>query len=185
MATMAEKRAKLEARLAAVEERLAALEGRRAPAPAVDVDPDRFWALAALQERLGGDPGAGAVVYTGAVTLPTGEHYVWQQGADVEALLGTDADALVPALAALGHRIRLLLLLAVLGGRRTVAELEGLEGFGTTGQLYHHLRQLTAAGWLQAAGRGRYAVPAERVVPLLLVLAAAGPAPPSNERSAP
>ena len=98
-------------------------------------------------------------------------------------MLDADPDDLARALAALGHRVRILLLQAVLGGRRTVAELEALETVGTTGQLYHHLRQLVAAGWLQTAGRGRYAVPGERVVPLLVVLAAAGPAPPPSERS--
>jgi hypothetical protein len=80
--------------------------------------------------------------------------------------------------------VRLVLVQAVLAGRRTVAELEALESLGTTGQLYHHLRQLVAAGWLQTAGRGRYAVPGDRVVPLLVVLAAVGPAPPPTERSA-
>jgi hypothetical protein len=43
----------------------------------------------------------------------------------------------------------------------------------TTGQLYHHLRQLVAAGWLRTSLRGRYAVPADRIVPLLALLAAA------------
>ncbi len=43
----------------------------------------------------------------------------------------------------------------------------------TTGQIYHHLRLLTAAGWLHTTGRGRYEVPGTRVVPLLVVLTAA------------
>jgi len=183
---MADERADVETRLAAIEERLAALEARRPASPPAPVpDAEELWVLAGLQERLGEDHGDGAVVYAGSVALPTGERYVWQWGAAVEHLLDADPDDLVPALAALAHRVRLRLLLAVLGGRRTVAELEALEGLGTTGQLYHHLRGLVAAGWLHAAGRGRYAVPAERVVPLLVVLAAAAPAPPSHERSAP
>ncbi len=53
-----------------------------------------------------------------------------------------------------------------------MAGLVGIDGFGTSGQLYHHLRQLVAAGWLRTAGRGRYEVPPARVVPLLVVLAA-------------
>jgi predicted transcriptional regulator len=52
------------------------------------------------------------------------------------------------------------------------AELTGLPGVGTTGQIYHHLRQLTSAGWLRTTSRGQYAVTPERVVPLLAVLAA-------------
>ena len=75
-------------------------------------------------------------------------------------------------LAALGHPVRLVVLHEVLRGCQTVAELSGIEGFGTSGQLYHHLRHLVAAGWLRSTGRGRYEVPAVRVIPLLVVLAA-------------
>jgi hypothetical protein len=180
---MTEEPAALDTRLAAIERRLAALEGRPAAAAPLPAG-DELWALRGLQERLGDEPGAGAVVYAGTVALPTGERYVWQMGAGVDGLLAADPDDVVPGLAALGHRVRLVLLQAVLSGRRTVAELEALEALGTTGQLYHHLRQLVAAGWLQHAGRGRYAVPAERVVPLLVVLSAVAP-PPIDERSAP
>lgn len=56
---------------------------------------------------------------------------------------------------------------------RTAADLSGLDGVGTTGQVYHHLRLLTGAGWLRATARGHYAVPPHRVLPLLAVLAAA------------
>lgn len=43
----------------------------------------------------------------------------------------------------------------------------------TSGQLYHHLRQLVSAGWLRATSRGSYAVPPDRVIPLLTILTAA------------
>ena len=39
--------------------------------------------------------------------------------------------------------------------------------------IYHHLRTLTAAGWLQSTGRGRYEVPVVRIVPLLVLILAA------------
>ena len=55
------------------------------------------------------------------------------------------------------------------------AELQELDEVGTTGQPYHHLKQLVAASWLQTAGRGRYAVLGNRVVPLLVLLAATHP----------
>lgn len=70
---------------------------------------------------------------------------------------------------------RLRLLREILGGLRTAAELAALDEAGTTGQIHHHLRQLTGAGWLHAAGRGRYEIPPVRVVPLLVVLTAARP----------
>ena len=44
---------------------------------------------------------------------------------------------------------------------------------GTSGQIYHHIRTLTAAGWLRSSGRGQVQVPSDRVVPLLVALATA------------
>lgn len=115
------------------------------------------------------------MLFTGAVRLPTQEQYEWQYGLLSEQLLDGDWSDAADSFAALGHAVRLRLLREILGGRRTAAELTELEGLGTTGQIYHHLRQLTAAGWLHTASRGRYEVPGARVVPLLVVLAAARP----------
>lgn len=117
----------------------------------------------------------GGVLYTGSVRLPTGESYEWQYGALTEALVDGDWADAAESFAALGHPVRLRLLREILGGLRTAAELAALDEAGTTGQIYHHLRQLTGAGWLHAAGRGRYEIPPVRVVPLLVVLTAARP----------
>lgn len=159
--------------MASVEERLTALEARvfGTPEPAAEAGPaPAFWALARLRELA---PSPGAVLYTGTVDLPAGEHYEWQLGTPVQALLDDDWSDLAPTLAALGHPMRLRLLREILGGRHAATELAAVEGLGTSGQLYHHLRQLTSAGWLRTGARGQYDVPAERVVPLLAILAAA------------
>lgn len=163
----------VEERLGRIEERLAALEGGR-PAPgAAEAPSGRFWALEGLAADAAALPG-GAVLYAGQVTLPTGEQFSWQRVHAAEEARGDrDDDAPIAAvLAALAHPVRLRLLREVLAGTRTTAELAALPGLGTTGQLHHHLRQLTVAGWLRATSRGAYAVPAERVVPLHVVLAA-------------
>lgn len=162
----------LTARVDALERRVHDLEHRRrSAAPAADEDV--FWALAGLKARLP----AGGVLYTGAVTLPTGENYEWQSGLPADQLLDADWAEIAPdlsaTLAALSHPVRLLIVGLVLTGIRSVAELQQNEALGTSGQLYHHLRQLVAAGWLRSASRGRYAVPPERVIPLLAVLTAA------------
>lgn len=161
-------------RLEAVEARLTALEAQeQAPNPAAPEatvpDAETFWVLEGIQRR---HPAPGAVYYAGSVELPAGR-VDWQIGLPTERLLETDWTAFANALAALGHPVRLAILQAVMSGAATVSELAAGEGMGTTGQLYHHLHQLTAQGWLVAAGRGRYAIPPERVVPLLAVLAAA------------
>ncbi|XVV35972.1 ArsR/SmtB family transcription factor [Streptomyces sp. CA-100214] len=160
----------LEQRVADLERRLAALEeaGER---PAPRPGEGDFWALEGLKEQLA-ELGAadGGVLFTGSVRLPTGEQYAWQHGALTEGLLDADWAESAEVFAALGHPVRLRLLREILGGRRTAAELAELDGVGTTGQIYHHLRQLTGAGWLHATGRGRHEVPPGRVVPLLVAL---------------
>ncbi|MFF9013049.1 ArsR/SmtB family transcription factor [Streptomyces sp. NPDC014870] len=166
----------LEERVAELERRMTALEGAERPAP--EITDGTFWALEGLKAEIAGAgaPGeAGAVLFTGAVRLPTEERYEWQFGAFTERLLDEDWAEAADSFAALGHPVRLRLLREILGGRRTAAELAELAEIGTTGQIYHHLRQLTGAGWLHTTGRGRYEVPAARVVPLLVVLTAARP----------
>ncbi|GAA4740477.1 hypothetical protein GCM10023350_26150 [Nocardioides endophyticus] len=71
--------------------------------------------------------------------------------------------------------IRLALLQRFLGGAATVTDATAPTGdaddaFGTSGQVYHHLRQLVAAGWLRSTGSGRYEVAPQRVVPLLSIV---------------
>ncbi|MFJ8635161.1 ArsR/SmtB family transcription factor [Streptomyces sp. NPDC093568] len=164
----------LEQRVADLERRIAALEGARPAAPRLGEGD--FWALQGFKDQLA-ELGAadGGVLFTGAVRLPTGEQYEWQHGTLTEGLLDDDWTAAAESFAALGHAVRLRLLREILGGRRTAAELAELDEVGTTGQIYHHLRQLTGAGWLHTTGRGRYEVPPGRVVPLLVALATARP----------
>jgi hypothetical protein len=162
-------------RVADLERRVDALEARdgrpdRWGEGAGVSDADRFWALSALRERIGS---GSAVLFTGSVNLPGDRSYVWQQGVDAGELLQTDWDQAAGALAALGHPIRLKLLREILNGASTTSEIAATEGVGTTGQLYHHLRELVAAGWLTSRARGRYEVPAGRVVALLVTIAAA------------
>lgn len=136
------------------------------------LDPEVFWALEGLRSRSGAD---GGVLMTGTVVLPTGEGAEWQEGFAPDALLEADWRLSADALAALGHPIRLMLLRHVACGTRTVSELAASEGLGTTGQLYHHLRQLVAAGWLRTASRGSYEIPAPKIVPLMIIIGGTQP----------
>ena len=164
-------------RLARLERRVSRLEGQadrsrvreRAGHGQPAGDDRRFWALDMLKELVE-EPGA--VLFTGTVSTPGGGHVEWQQGHPTGELVDADWGESVDRLRALAHPVRLLLLREVLNGTRTAAELAGNTQLGTSGQLYHHLRQLIAAGWLRAGGHGHYQVPAERVVPLLVTLAA-------------
>ena len=170
-------------RLTRIEERLTALERRLAtgpptpPVPGAEDGGERFWLLAGIAADAAAEPG-GAVAYGGRVTLPGGQEYAWQRthgAAEVRAAEPAEDDTLVASLAALAHPVRLRLLREVLAGNTTTAALAALPGLGTTGQLHHHLRQLTSSGWLRTTARGAYGVPADRVVPLHVVLAAVAP----------
>ncbi|MEU4564303.1 ArsR family transcriptional regulator [Actinoplanes sp. NPDC023936] len=155
-------------RLAALEQRVAALEETlRAPRATGTPDPEVFWALDGLLSRVG-DPGA--VLITGHVTLPDGRAARWQESAGTEELVDGDWSQHVAALAALAHPARIRLLQQVLRGASTANDLIRVDGMGTSGQVYHHLRQLVAAGWLHTTGGGRYEVPVARVIPLLTTL---------------
>jgi len=165
-----------DSRVADLERRVAALEtalGAGAAAASTPDEPgapdERFWVLDALKRRF---PDTGAVVYAGAVSTSDGP-VEWQYGALANQMLEQDWSAFAKVLDALGHPVRLGLLQTVLSGVQTVAALGESAAFGTSGQIYHHLNILVAAGWLVARARGRYAVPAERVVPLLVILTAA------------
>ncbi|MDO3700929.1 helix-turn-helix domain-containing protein [Micromonospora sp. C28SCA-DRY-2] len=163
--------ADLEERVTALEAQVAALVQHQPVAEPAEPSGDTFWALHGLKRLVPAD-GSGAVLYTGTVRL-AGQHHDWQYGLPVDAVLDADWTELAGALTALAHPVRLRLLREILGGRHTTAALAEIEGLGTTGQLHHHLRQLTAAGWLRSTGRGQYAVPGDRVVPLLAILTAA------------
>ena len=163
----------LERRVSELERRFAELTSAKTSKPPAGAGvADIYWALEGLRQRLDEDS-SGAVLYTGTVDLPTGEHYDWQYGTHLDDLLAADWAEWAGTLGALGHPVRLLLLRRVLAGTRKAAELAADQSLGTTGQLYHHLRQLVAAGWLHSATRGHYAVPGERVVPLLIILSGA------------
>jgi len=174
----------IDTRLNALEERLSALETRLqasgaqtslrdaagAPRPDADRGADRWWLLSGLRRQL--PDGEGGVAFGGIFAGPAGE-LRWQIGLTQGDLLDAPWEGSAPVFAALGHPVRLRLLRALLDGIGAVQALAALEGLGTTGQLYHHLRDLEAAGWVQTTRRGQYAVPPARVIPLLAMLAAA------------
>jgi DNA-binding transcriptional ArsR family regulator len=80
--------------------------------------------------------------------------------------------AVAPTLAALGSPIRLTLLREIVRGHVTVNSLSQVEGLGTSGQIYHHLRHLTAEGWLHTPTRGTFAIPPARATALNAILRA-------------
>lgn len=140
-------------RLAALEARVAALEAA-APSSSAEVVDD-----------------SGVVSYEGAVRLH-GE-VSWRIDYSPSAALGLPAAPTAEVLAALGHPVRLALVRRLLTGPASAAELQDAAELSSTGQVYHHLRALTAARVVEQDGRS-FRVPATGVVPVLTMLLAAG-----------
>ena len=159
----------LEERVEALERSVSALtESGALPAVTEPADGFQFWLLQELQARYP----AAAVIYGGTADTAHGP-VAWQWGLPTEQVKEQDWEPAASVLDALSHPVRLRLLQRVLNGTDSTAKLAEDETLGTTGQLHHHLRALVAAGWLTSTGRGRWNIPAPRVIPLLVVVLAA------------
>ena len=168
----------LAARVNDLERRVAVLEGHRGERlPLPIVDSEKFWALARLAERTGPefdkDGVAGSLLYAGRATTPGGGDLIWQAEHPLPGVLAEGWEQAAAVLAALGNPVRLEIVRRLLLGGETVQELQEIPGLGTTGQLYHHLRDLQAANLVTQRRRGRYGVAADKVVPALIIIAAA------------
>ena len=136
-------------------------EGRDGSVPAGELGS----ALAQLQERIARLEGQ--VFGERAVAASGGA------GPDGNAVFAVPLDGSVRVLAALASMPRLALYRAVLDHPATSGELMKAAGLNTTGQLYHHLRELIGAGLIAQEGRDRYAVVPERLPAARTILGAA------------
>lgn len=159
-------------RLDDIEAMLAVVLERSANAETHDRQGDP-WLLSGIDAEIG--EAEGGLAYGGRARLPDGREAVWQMAHPSSELLGNDWTDLEEPLRALGHRHRLELLKELLLKPQTALQLAESGRHGTTGQIYNHLRQLVGAGWLSTAVRGVYGVPTQRVISLLVILAAARP----------
>ncbi len=140
-------------------------------------DGGTWWLLDQLAQHTGPgfarDDTSGSLAYGGRVTAPGTGSVVWQIEHPLPDVLDADLGVAADVLGALGHPLRLEILRRLLLGARTLAGLQEIPGSGTSGQLHHHLRELRGAGLVVSRRRNDYAIPAERVVPVLVILAAA------------
>jgi DNA-binding transcriptional ArsR family regulator len=165
-------------RLEDLERRVGALEANSPAAGAVEPAPlADLRALDELRHRDGPryvrGRMRGAVSYAGSARLDD-EEVLWAGEHGLAQIWDLDLAEVARLLAALGHPARLALVRALLVGERSSQELQEVIGSGSAGQLYHHLKDLLAAGVVDQAGRSRYRISASRIVPLLVIFAAAG-----------
>nr|WP_282935819.1 ATP-binding protein [Paenibacillus sp. RC67] len=116
----------------------------------------------------------GTIYYSGQYRNETLK-YKWEAHEQhVSTLLAQDGEKLAKILSALGNKQRLDILRSVLKGPATGTDLVEQLHMGTTGQLYHHIKALLGSDLLVQEERGgEYSLPPHRVLPVLLLLAAA------------
>jgi DNA-binding transcriptional ArsR family regulator len=115
--------------------------------------------------------GAQTVRYSGAVDLAGPVQ--WSIHYDAGAVLELPAESAAAVFAALGHPARLEIVRILLRGNASVTDIQAAGDFGTSGQLYHHLKILTAAAVVSKVGRSEYGIAATHVVPTLVALVSA------------
>jgi DNA-binding transcriptional ArsR family regulator len=135
-------------------ERVAALEGGH-PAP---------------DDRVAGPEDS--VEYSGEARFGD-DRLVWKKVHRVGDLLELDEALLARQLTALGSPVRIRILRELSAGPLQTADLQARLDEPSAGQLYHHLRELLAAGIVTQPRRSVYAIPDRAVIPLLTLLACA------------
>ncbi len=125
-----------------------------------------------LIDSIGGDgAGPAIVVYAGAG--PWGGGIVaWEMRRPWDEVRGTTDENAARVLTALANGTRLKIVSELLGGELATGELVERLALPSSGQLFHHLKELLAAGIVHQPVRGTYAIRREHAVPLLAVLAA-------------
>ncbi|WP_125806828.1 helix-turn-helix transcriptional regulator [Actinoplanes sp. ATCC 53533] len=149
-------------------ERVAALE---AAASARARPPADTQVVEQLVHRLEGDGKAETLVYAG-VGGWDGQTLAWQVERDWAEIRSAPPEHSATVLAALANPTRVRIAVELLRHGRTTAELAKRLDQPSSGQLFHHLKELLAAGVIHQPERGTYAVRHQHVIPLLAVLSA-------------
>lgn len=141
--------------------------------PAIHPNPAIRSVLDELENLCGDTGSSGRLSYVG-VYESGGKQSTWvRHQVDADALLTLiENHTAEKVLACIGSNDRLTLLLALLREPMTVAQLVTRCGWGSTGQVYHHLKPLIAADLVaEDDHKGCYAVKPHRVQGIIMLLA--------------
>lgn len=152
-------------RLAELEQRVAALEG--------DERDTVVLPEAGAEDAPRSENNTGAFGYGGRVALGDGR-VTWRIDMTPERALSLEDRPRIEVLSALAHPVRVEIVRTLLAqGGRPATALQEAAGLGSTGQLYHHLKALTAAGVVEQDKRGSYRLRTAATIPVLVLLTAA------------
>lgn len=159
--------ARLEAQMAAVLARLDVLSA----APVTPVTPAQR-AHPQLPDAGADATAEGEFLFSGSIQLGAQPYRMLVRGNLSEAP-EDEPEVVARVFAALGSPFRVRLLRALLEGPRTSQELQAELAVGPVGQLYHHLKELLAAGLIVQRKRSLYAIREEIVMPVCMAFAVA------------
>ena len=174
---MTDRIASLEQALTQLTERVTTLEGKLETAPSVPaLSPEDIALAETLRTRAGGpyevEDMRGAVAYGGAIEIGERE-YLFEVERPAPGLARLPMKRIASILGVLASPQRLTLLTALLPGPKSSNELQSALGVASPGQLYHHLKELLAAGIVEQNRRKQYRLAIRHLVPFMTVLAAA------------
>ncbi|MCL2407084.1 MAG: winged helix-turn-helix domain-containing protein [Defluviitaleaceae bacterium] len=152
------------------------VEGFKSIKPDIDIDVVDLGLnpiLSNLRKKVQ-DGERGVVTYAGGFRHDGGETYWMKKEVSFNDILSElHSSEVEKVLTALGSRQKLDILVALLQTASTVNELVAYLGLNSTGQAYHHLNALTAAGLVVAdeEEKGVYSIADSRVEGLIMILA--------------
>lgn len=124
------------------------------------------------RQPLEAQPIDGTLTYAGEVQF-AGKQQRTEQVQDVAPLFEIAPYILASVFAALASPHRIVLLRSLFHGPRTRQQLADVLGMNSTGQLYHHLKELLAVGLVVQRGRSLYSINPVKVIPIGIALMAA------------
>ncbi|HEY7417431.1 MAG TPA: winged helix-turn-helix domain-containing protein [Ktedonobacteraceae bacterium] len=183
--------ATLEQQMVVVQERLRVLEAHLAPAPSEAVfansTPPSDLATVPSQDaelRSQESNRQGVLNYRGVAQLAS-RRYQFQRQRSLPTVFDAAPEPLAQLFAALGNPHRIVILRTLWDGPRSSQSLQEAVGMSSTGQLYHHLKELQAAGLIiQQGGRDYDLAPAKRIL-ICLALAIAADLMTENQKKEP
>lgn len=128
--------------------------------------------IADLQGDDADESPGGTIVYAGAGPWG-GETVALQIGRRWDDLRDASDESIARVLSALSSATRIRIVGELLQGPMSTGDLVDRLDLPSSGQLFHHLKELLAAGLIHQPVRGTYAIGDRRVVPMLVVLSAA------------
>lgn len=167
------------ARLERLEQQVAELGGMIAALQRAQAPPEGEASIRQAARPVSHRPGAAppaedALAYSGNVTAGDARMIVHRR-LTYRDVVNADPNVAGRVFAALASPARITLLKTLLDGPRTTQQLRGVLDDPSVGQLYHHLKELLAAGLVVQPGRSVYALRrGSQVEVCILILAAIG-----------